>query len=104
MGDMNLSEVNELLRAPRKIFAPDGTQFILLVKVNEDASSVDQLFRPDFLRYELTGPNDQSHEWIFTHLLELVPDPGHEDIPRLWSLKAEIAISGWNRLTEEGLD
>jgi hypothetical protein len=102
MGEMSLSDVDEALRAPRTIFAPDGTRFILIVKVNEDASSVDQLFRSDFVRFESTGPDDQTHEWIFTHLLELVPDPNHEDVPRIWTLKAEVAISGWCRLTEEG--
>jgi hypothetical protein len=104
VGDMNASDVDEALRAPRAIFAPDGTQFTVSVKTNEDASSVDQLFRTDFLRYELIGPNELNHEWIFTNLLELIPDPSHEDVPRAWTLKAEIAISGWCWLTEAALD
>jgi hypothetical protein len=53
---------------------------------------------------ELTGTDDESHEWILTHLLELVPDPGHQDVPRFWNLKAEIAIAGWSWLTEEVLN
>lgn len=103
MGDMSCEEVGKALRAPRKIYAPDGTQFILLVKVNEDVTSVGQLFRPDFIRYELTGPDEKTHVWIFNHLFELVPDPDHEDVPRHWTLKAELALSGWCRLTEEAV-
>ena len=79
---MSFEEVDKALRVPRTIYAPDGTRFMLLVKVNEDATSVGQLFRPDFVRYELTGPNEQAHVWIFNHLLELDPDPYHEDVLR----------------------
>jgi hypothetical protein len=99
--DMSSVEVDKALRAPRMVFAPDGTRFVLLVKVNEDATSIDELFRSDFLQYELTGPDEQFHVCIFNHLLELVPDPGHEDVPRSWTFKAEIALSGWFQLTEE---
>ena len=101
MGDVSSEEVGRALRAPRTIYAPDGTRFILLVKVNEDATSIGQVFRPDFLRYEVTGPDEQVHVWIFNHLLEVVPDPDHEDVPRDWTFKAEIALSGWLQLTEE---
>jgi hypothetical protein len=93
--------VDEALRARRTIYAPDGTRFSLFVRVNEDAASIDQLFRPDFVRYEVIGPDNEIHVWIFDHLLEVVPDPDHDDVPRLWSFKAEIALSGWNQLTEE---
>ena len=103
MGEMSFEEVDKALRAPRTIYAPDGTRFILLVKVNEDATSVGQLFRSDFVRYEMTGPDEQVHVWIFNHLLEVVPDPDHEDVPRHWTLKAEIALSGWCQLTEEAV-
>ena len=103
MGDTSLEQVGMALRMPRNIYAPDGTRFNLLVKVNEDAMSVGQLFRPDFVRYELTGPDEQVHVWMFNHLLELVPDPDHEDVPRHWTIKAEIAISGWLQLTEEAV-
>lgn len=101
MGDMSVEEVDKALRAPKTIYAPDGTRFILLVKVNEDATSVGELCRSDFVCYEVTGPDEQIHVWIFNHLLELVPDPSHEDVPRYWTLKAEIALSGWCQLTEE---
>lgn len=101
MGDMSLEQVDAALRAPVTIYAPDGTRFILLVKVNEEVTSFGQLFRPDFVRYEITGPDEQAHVWIFNHLLELVLDPDHEDVPRHWTLKAEIALFGWSRLTEE---
>jgi hypothetical protein len=101
MGNMSVEDVDQALQNPRLIFAPDGASFILRVKLNDDARSVDQLFRHDFLRYELIGPDNQFHIWIFNHLLELVPDPDHEDVPRQWTLKAEIALSGWLELTEE---
>lgn len=101
MGDKSLEQVDAALRAPVTIYAPDGTRFILLVKINEGATSFGQLFRPDFVRYEMTGPDEQAHVWIFNHLLELVLDPDHEDVPRHWTLKAEIALFGWSRLTEE---
>ena len=103
MGDMSLEQVGMALRTPRKIYAPDGTTFTLLVKVNEDVTSIGQLFRPDFVRYELTGPDERVHVWMFDHLLALVPDPDHEDVPRHWTVKAEIAISGWCQLTGEAV-
>lgn len=103
MGDASFEQVENALRMPRAIYAPDGTRFILLVKVNDDATSIGQLFRPDFVCYELTGPDEQVHVWIFNHLLELVPDPDHEDVPRHWTIKAEIAMSGWYQLTEEAV-
>ena len=103
MGDTIFDQVDKALRTSRTIYAPDGTMFSLFVKVNEDATSVDQLFRSDLVHYELTGPDERVHVWIFNHLLELVPDPDHEDVPRHWTIKAEIAISGWLQLTEEAV-
>jgi len=101
MERMSLEQVDATLRAPVTIHAPDGTRFVLIVKVNEQVTSFGQLFRPDFLRYEMTGPDEQAHVWMFNHLLELVLDPEHEDVPRHWTIKAEIALFGWSRLTEE---
>jgi hypothetical protein len=100
---MNIEDVEKALRAPMKIYAPDGTRFTLVVKVNEDSTSLDQLFRSDFLRYEVTGPDEHANFWIFSHVLEILPDPDHDDVPRVWTVKAEIALSGWCQLTEEAV-
>lgn len=101
MGKVSLGDVDRALREPKSIFAPDGTRFTLVAKINEDAMSVEHFFRPDFVGYEVTGPDLQAHVWIFNHLLEVLPDPDHEDVPRLWTLKADIAISGWIQLNEQ---
>ena len=103
MSEITPEQVTEALRKPVTIYAPDGTTFTCRAVDNDDAKSLEDLFRPDFIMFELTGPGDDRHVWLFTHELELLPDPGHADIPRQWTLKAEIALSGWQQLTEDPL-
>jgi hypothetical protein len=82
MPEITPGEVVEALRKPVTIYPPDGVTFACRVIDNDDAKSVKDVFRSDFIIYELLGPGDNRHLWLYTHELELLPDPGHADRPR----------------------
>lgn len=103
MPEMTPGEAVEALHKPVTIYSPDGATFVCRVVDNDDAKSVKDLFRSDFLIYELTGPGESRHLWLYNHELELLPDPGHADIPRRWTLMAQIALSGWLQLMQDPL-
>lgn len=103
MPEITPKEAIDALRRPVTIYSPDGTTFSCRVIDNHDAKSIEDIFRSDFIIYELTGPNEDRHVWLYTHQLQLLPDPGHVDVPRRWTMKAAIALSGWLQLAEDPL-
>ena len=68
--------------------------------VAADMKRIEDLFRSHFLMYELRGPDNKQHVWLFTETLEPVSDPDHGDLPHSWSIEAELALQGWRNLTE----
>lgn len=100
----SLHEPSPFLAAPRPsvadvlgrtIWAPNGTTFRFDAVPNPDAKTETEILEdPGFLRYELTGPNDHDHVWIFTQSREFV-DAGHDDVPMEWTILARIAFDAW---------
>ncbi len=99
MPDISPDQVLELLRAPRTIYAPDGTKFVLKSVDDRDASTPDAIFSPAFARYEAEGPDDENHFWMFSAVGPRVSDPADLDTPVEWTAKVEVAVGG-SRPTE----
>lgn len=96
MPELTPDEVKQLMEQPQKVWAPDGTTFMIRCVLNDDARSVDQLFDMALqVQYEVRGPDGGDHLWLATWDGTLVPDPGHDDLPRAWTVKAELALDGW---------
>ena len=84
------------MRQPHTIWAPDGTKFVLTLVPNDDIKSIEQAFDQALLsHWELRGPDENSHLWLANHDGELVSNPSDDDVPKEWTLKAQIAVRGW---------
>jgi hypothetical protein len=93
MPELSSEEALEILLAPRTIYAPDGTTFTL--RLIFDPPSAAKLFESGEMSYEMRGPRDNDHLWLANSDGYLIPDPSHDDIPSIWSLKVELALTGW---------
>jgi hypothetical protein len=98
----DLEELMEEIRSPRTIWAPDGTTFTLTFVDNQEAKTTEEVFDFGFDRWELRGPGDHNHLWIFSALGDRVPNPADDDVPEWWTVLADVAVDGWLRLQSEG--
>jgi len=98
MPGMSDEEAHAALFAPKTIYAPDGTTFV--VQIRFDPSTSEEVFDNGLMRYELQGPGEGDHLWLADWMGEILPDPEHDDVPRIWTTKAELALSGWIQLSQ----
>jgi len=47
------------------------------------------------LIYEVRGPNHSGHLWSASNEGEIVPDISHNNVRRIWTVQAQLALSGW---------
>ena len=96
MPELTPEEAENTLFAPHTIYAPDGTTFVM--RVESDPNTPEQVFDSGFISFEVVGPGDRSHRWLAGPQGDFVQDPGDDDVPRLWTVKAQLALSGWLEL------
>ena len=104
MMPLSPEDVDALLSEPRAIFAPDGTQFVVFAVPNDTASSIDELFDYAPFHYEVRGPGENQHCWLASPQGDFISNPTDDDVPTVWKLKAQIALSGWILLTDHLID
>ena len=91
---MEAQELLDYLQRPQRAFAPDGTEFVVIVKI-PDVSTLEQVFdRFGFITYEIKTL-DSAKWWTATAGGEIVHDPDDESPATLYlEAKAQLAISG----------
>jgi hypothetical protein len=98
VSDIPLDEALAALRAPKKIWAPNGMTFVLLQKENVDAKDARAIFSSDFIHYMLTGPDEMGYTFLFNAAHEIIPDPEHDELPRFYPYLAGLALDSWDAL------
>jgi hypothetical protein len=97
----DLKELMESLRAPRTIWAADGTRFTATFIDNQEAQTPEEVSDFGFIRWELRGPDDSNHLWIFSARGDRVPNPADDDVPKWWTILADVAMGSRLRLQNE---
>jgi hypothetical protein len=89
---MDGADALRMLLEPRKIWSPEGSTFTLRMQVNPDAATEAAILDdPSFTMYELTGPDDETHVFLFDRAHRLIADPTYNG-PRAWPILAGIAL------------